>query len=151
MTLADFKSVGVAANAGTGGFDSHTLPPTMPLRLSRSCAARSRRGTGDSSAARRLLPQGSLPPKRGKWVADMVACPRLPNATRAPSRAATVFFAVRGSVIAQREPCRPKKKSLPASLSEALPPAREARADTLRIPATTILKVCAALALIWIV
>ena len=27
MTLADFKSVGVAAYAGTGGFDSHTLPP----------------------------------------------------------------------------------------------------------------------------
>jgi hypothetical protein len=27
VTLADFKSVGVAAFAGTGGFDSHTLPP----------------------------------------------------------------------------------------------------------------------------
>jgi len=44
-----------------------------------------------------------------------------------------------------------RKKPIPASSAEALPRAREVRAYALQIPATTILKVCAALALIWIV
>ena len=44
-----------------------------------------------------------------------------------------------------------RKKPIPASSAEALPRAREIRTYALQIPATTILKLCAALALIWIV
>ncbi len=57
MTLADFKSVGVAAFAGTGGFDSHTLPPTYTNRGQASQCFQGFPDFGFSPVVSRIRPQ----------------------------------------------------------------------------------------------